>query len=307
MKEAQMRDLIASCPNEFFSEDLELVGTEVSLGGKRADVVFDDKFGRRLIVEVQKGTLSRGKSGQLAEYWGRMKMERASQFIELILIANNIPSERRLFLEHIGISCKEIPIQRFQDVASKHGLGVESIATNSSTSSGPLPGSQPVEQQESPAGKFREVGYYDQVGIKPINKTFRKAALKIRDMRSGLNKNKTEGTYLVDLIRECALEITRALDLGYLSGCLFKEMEFVNFMSDLPQENLLSMRQQEERFDRPKIPQTLGEDFIKVSHRVRGNSRQDVARNIELIHLPLESVIERALTNLRHQIGYFDV
>ena len=40
--------------------------------------------------------------------------------IELILCANTIPNERKIFLENVGIECKEIPVSQLVNIADKY-------------------------------------------------------------------------------------------------------------------------------------------------------------------------------------------
>ena len=81
--------------------------------------LFEDKHHRKIIVEVKRGILSREASGQIAEYFGLLKSQDQSQFYELVLCANIIPKERRLFLESIGIECKELGIAYITKLAEK--------------------------------------------------------------------------------------------------------------------------------------------------------------------------------------------
>jgi hypothetical protein len=65
--------------------------------------------------------LSREAAGQAIEYYGLLKKEKPEITIELILCASTIPHERREFLERHGIECKEIGLQKFEEIAKKVG------------------------------------------------------------------------------------------------------------------------------------------------------------------------------------------
>jgi len=122
MLEKDIENLLARYPNEFFGgEDLELIGQQITIFARRMDIVFKDKHGRKIIVEVKRGILTREASGQIAEYYGLMKQEDEDQICELVLCANIIPKERAKFLEAIGIECLEVGIARLSSIAMKYG------------------------------------------------------------------------------------------------------------------------------------------------------------------------------------------
>jgi hypothetical protein len=121
MLEKDIENLIALYPDDFFpNEKFELLGQQVNLDGKYADIIFKDKHGRKIIVEVKRGILTREASGQIAEYYGLLKQQKPDEIIELVLCANIMPQERRIFLENIGIECKELGISFISYIASKH-------------------------------------------------------------------------------------------------------------------------------------------------------------------------------------------
>jgi hypothetical protein len=121
MLEKDIENLIAKYPDEFFpSSRLKLIGQQVRLGKCFADIIFEDKYNRKIIIEVKRGILSRDASGQVMEYYGLLKNEEPDSIIELILCANIIPAERRIFLETIGIECKELGINKLNEIASKY-------------------------------------------------------------------------------------------------------------------------------------------------------------------------------------------
>jgi RecB family endonuclease NucS len=111
MLEKDIENLIAQYPEDFFpNEGFSLISQQYSIEGKRIDILFEDNLKRKIIVEVKRGILTREASGQVAEYFGLLKSRNQDSFYEMLLCANVIPKERRLFLEHIGIECKELGI-----------------------------------------------------------------------------------------------------------------------------------------------------------------------------------------------------
>lgn len=121
MLEKDIENLIARYPDEFFPfSGFKLVGQQIRLGRCKADIIFTDKFDRKVIVEVKRGILSRDAAGQIMEYYGLLKNEQPESIIELILCANIIPNERRRFLETSGIECNELGIALINSIASKY-------------------------------------------------------------------------------------------------------------------------------------------------------------------------------------------
>jgi len=121
MLEKDIENLIAQNPDDFFpGEELILIGQQHQIEGRRIDILFKDKYSRNIIVEVKRGILTREASGQVAEYFGLLKSANQSEYYEMVLCANVIPKERRLFLEHIGIDCKELGIAKISEIAQKH-------------------------------------------------------------------------------------------------------------------------------------------------------------------------------------------
>jgi hypothetical protein len=121
MLEKDIENLIAKYPDEFFpSAGFKLIGQQIRLGKCFADIIFEDKFRRKVIVEVKRGILSRDASGQVTVYYGLLKSEQPDSITELILCANIIPAERKKFLETIGIECKELGINTIIAIAAKY-------------------------------------------------------------------------------------------------------------------------------------------------------------------------------------------
>lgn len=121
MLEKDIENLIASYPDEIFSnEQFQLIGQQVNVAGKKIDILFKDKLNRKIIVEVKRGILTREASGQIAEYFGLLKSLNQNEIYEMVLCANVIPPERKVFLEHIGIECKEIGVSFITELASKY-------------------------------------------------------------------------------------------------------------------------------------------------------------------------------------------
>ena len=110
ISEKIMEDAISSEPEKYLGEKgLRLVARQYSIGSYVFDLLFEDRHGARLIVELQKGTLDRNHTYKILDYYDEYKMKNPKAFIELMVIANKIPYERRKRLDSHGISWREIP------------------------------------------------------------------------------------------------------------------------------------------------------------------------------------------------------
>lgn len=117
MVEREMQELIWRYPQRFLNEPLKQFAWEASSEVGRADLVFEDRHGRLLIIEVKRGKLPRGAIDQLLDYFGMMKQRCPGKPVELMVVANAIPQERRLTCESRDIECREISDKTFRDVA----------------------------------------------------------------------------------------------------------------------------------------------------------------------------------------------
>ena len=85
MLEKDIENLLAQYPDEFFpNSSFTLIGQQVKLDRCYADIIFEDKHKRQIIVEVKRGILSRDASGQVMEYYGLLKMQNPDKTINLI-------------------------------------------------------------------------------------------------------------------------------------------------------------------------------------------------------------------------------
>ena len=57
--------------------------------------------------------------GQIVEYWPQVKQRYSDANIRLMIIAPDIPYERRAYLEHFQIEFREIPLHIFQTFQEK--------------------------------------------------------------------------------------------------------------------------------------------------------------------------------------------
>src|ERR1700733_3576634 len=125
MTEHEMEDLLWEAPERFLGEALRPFRRQDTYDVGRSDLIFEDKRGTLLIVEIKKD-VERAAVGQLCDYFGALKHQFPLRPIELILVANEILDQRRMALERQGVECWQIPQTRFRAVARDVGYVIES-------------------------------------------------------------------------------------------------------------------------------------------------------------------------------------
>jgi hypothetical protein len=113
LTEKMMEEAIIETPGKYLEEGLTLLSRQFHIGGYIFDLLFEDRHGARLIIELQKGTLDRNHTYKIMDYYDEYKSKHPEQFVELMIIANKIPRERRDRLSSYGIAFKEIPEVEF--------------------------------------------------------------------------------------------------------------------------------------------------------------------------------------------------
>jgi hypothetical protein len=141
MVEREMQELLWRYPERFLNEPLKQFAWETSSSVGRADLVFEDRHGRLLIIEVKRGKLPRGAIDQLLDYFGMMKQRFPEKPVELMVVANEIPSERRLTCESRDIECREISEKTFRNVAVEvaYAFGSEANPPQQASDSSAIP------------------------------------------------------------------------------------------------------------------------------------------------------------------------
>lgn len=123
-----MEDLLWSYPEKLLNEPLTQFKRQQRSAVGRSDLIFVDRLGRLLVVEIKHGKLGRGAIDQIHDYFGMVKREHPDKPVELMVVANVIPSERRLACEKYDIEPREISEKRFRDVAAEVGYAFASEA-----------------------------------------------------------------------------------------------------------------------------------------------------------------------------------
>lgn len=138
MNEADMERLIRDYPAEFFDESLKLISSQEAFPSGITDLIFEDAQGDLLVLELKRGILQREHIAQLIDYLGDVEDRYSGHNVELMVVANVIPQQRRTKLERLGVTFKEIPEFTFREIAKKHGIslseGMQSGSGRSSSS-----------------------------------------------------------------------------------------------------------------------------------------------------------------------------
>lgn len=108
MTEKDLEDIICTYP-ELIEENLVLKGRQVTLYGRRMDMLFEDTFGRKLIIELKVGPIKDDHIGQIMSYEG-MLLSGDDPSIRVMLVGNRVPPNIRKSLDHHGIGWKEISL-----------------------------------------------------------------------------------------------------------------------------------------------------------------------------------------------------
>lgn len=95
LTEKAMEDAIAKNPEKYLESGLVLKERQHRVENYIFDLLFQDRHGAKLIVELQKGTLDRNHTYKILDYYDEYKNRNPEHFVELMIVANRIPRERR--------------------------------------------------------------------------------------------------------------------------------------------------------------------------------------------------------------------
>jgi hypothetical protein len=131
INEDDMENAIISNPEKYLGEkDLKLISRQFRIGKYIFDLLFEDRHGGKLIVELQKGTLDREHTYKILDYYDEYREAYPGDFIDLMVIANNITHERKKRLSSLGIAFRELPASEFLEVVTKT-LSTQDSSSNS--------------------------------------------------------------------------------------------------------------------------------------------------------------------------------
>jgi hypothetical protein len=121
MTEREMEDLLWTQSERLLGEPLRPFRRQATGEGERTELIFVDRGESLLIVGVRHGKLERGAIPGIVDRRGELKKEFPDRAVEMMLVANQIPGERRLACERLDIDAREIAEERFQEAASETG------------------------------------------------------------------------------------------------------------------------------------------------------------------------------------------
>jgi len=141
LSEKMMEDLVADNPSRFVGEaGLQLLSRQYRICSYVFDLLFQDRHGGKLIVELQVGTLDRDHTYRILDYYDQFQQRFPTEFVDVMVIANRIPPERQRRLRDRGIKFREIPEGEFlaaaavtldrNDVLCRKQLDVATTATS---------------------------------------------------------------------------------------------------------------------------------------------------------------------------------
>lgn len=109
-----MEDAIVNNPEMYINEKgLRLLARQYKIGSYIFDLLFEDRHGGKLIVELQRGTLDRTHTYKILDYYHEYKEKNPQDFIDVMVIANIVPPERKRRLRDLAIDYREIPVNVF--------------------------------------------------------------------------------------------------------------------------------------------------------------------------------------------------
>jgi hypothetical protein len=119
MLEKDFEDIICKYP-ELIEEGLKLIGRQLSLYGRRMDVLFEDKFKRKLIIELKAGPIKDEHVGQILSYEG-MLLSEDDPTVRVMLVGTRVPPNMQRSLDHHGIAWGEITISLLKEFLKTKG------------------------------------------------------------------------------------------------------------------------------------------------------------------------------------------
>jgi len=168
--EDDFADALIAHPEELLGEPLKFLKRKFWIGRYEIDLLFEDRHGGRLIVELQRGSLDRYHLYKVLDYYDEYKDRHPDEFVEVAVVANLISPERKARLAKRGINFREIPAEIIEKYLSAKtptpSQSNQSIPFENQISQKP-PETEIVQPEwfQKRISKFRE---YDQVFIKGL-------------------------------------------------------------------------------------------------------------------------------------------
>lgn len=113
LHEKDIQTILCKYP-ELIDEGLTLVGQEITIEGRRIDILYKDPFGRQLLIELKAGPIKDEHIGQIMSYVGRL-LSSENPTLRVMLVGTRVPPIMQRSLDHLGIAWREITISRLRD------------------------------------------------------------------------------------------------------------------------------------------------------------------------------------------------
>lgn len=117
--EKHLEEAIVAAP-ELIEDGLTLIARQAVLYGRRIDLLFRDRNGRRLLLELKWKTLVDSDIGQIITYAGALTSADQSD-LRLMLVAPRVSPIVGRGLDHVGIAWKELPAAHVAKVLRQLG------------------------------------------------------------------------------------------------------------------------------------------------------------------------------------------
>ena len=114
--EKDFEDIISKYP-ELIEEGLILKGRQITIYGRRMDLLFEDKFKRSLIVELKVGPIKDQHIGQVLSYEG-MLLSSENPDNQSDAYRYRVPPNIQRTLDHHGIAWREITFSILKKILS---------------------------------------------------------------------------------------------------------------------------------------------------------------------------------------------
>lgn len=108
-----MEDFIKRYPIEFLGEELTFVSQQRKISGFRTDLVFEDKDGSFVIVELQIEALDRSHFYRTLEYRDFLLEENENRRVRVMLVCNSVPEKFLKSLKIHNVECRVIEKHEF--------------------------------------------------------------------------------------------------------------------------------------------------------------------------------------------------
>ena len=116
--EKQIEEILVKHHEFFIEKGLELKARQFVVKGGRVDLVFVDRFGDDLLVEIKRGVVNRTHIAQLLDYLGLLTKDGSR--VRLMVIAENVPANWKMALDRQGIEYREYTDKDYKTYLEKN-------------------------------------------------------------------------------------------------------------------------------------------------------------------------------------------